>query len=45
MTACDCIASEAVVRDARSDEARIVAVQPVRGARAVLRLFAITLAQ
>lgn len=43
-TACDCIASEAVVRDATSGGARIVAVQPVRGARAVLRLFALGLA-
>jgi class 3 adenylate cyclase len=43
-TDCDCIVSEAVVRDATSCEARIVAVQPVRGARAVLRLFAIALA-
>ncbi|MBD8900698.1 adenylate/guanylate cyclase domain-containing protein [Methylobacterium bullatum] len=43
-TACDCIVSEAVVRDATSCEARIIAVQPVRGARAVLRLFAIALA-
>ncbi|MCJ2086212.1 adenylate/guanylate cyclase domain-containing protein [Methylobacterium sp. E-005] len=43
-TACDCIASEAVVRAATSGEARVVAVQPVRGARAVLRLFALALA-
>jgi adenylate cyclase len=43
-TACDCIASEAVVRSATSGAARIVAVQPVRGARVVLRLFAIALA-
>ncbi|OHV17568.1 adenylate/guanylate cyclase domain-containing protein, partial [Methylorubrum extorquens] len=43
-TDCDCVVSEAVVRDATSCEARIVAVQPVRGARAVLRLFAIALA-
>ncbi|SDM77888.1 adenylate cyclase [Methylobacterium phyllostachyos] len=42
-TSCDCIASEAVVRSATSGAARIVAVQPVRGARAVLRLFAIPL--
>ena len=42
--ACDCIVSEAVVRDATSGEARIVAVRPVRGACAVLRLFAIRLA-
>jgi adenylate cyclase len=43
-TACDCVASEAVVRSATSGAARIVAVQPVRGARVVLRLFAIALA-
>ncbi|MCJ2050700.1 adenylate/guanylate cyclase domain-containing protein [Methylobacterium sp. J-070] len=43
-TACDCIASEAVVRAATYGEARVVAVQPVRGARAVLRLFALALA-
>ncbi|MCJ2006640.1 MFS transporter [Methylobacterium sp. J-092] len=43
-TACDCVASEAVVRSATSGEARIVAVQPVRGASVVLRLFAIALA-
>jgi class 3 adenylate cyclase len=42
--ACDCIASEAVVRDAASDAARIVAVRPVRGARTVLRLFTLDLA-
>lgn len=42
-TACDCIASEAVVRDTTAGEARILAVQPVRGARAVLRLFALAL--
>lgn len=41
--ACDCLASEAVVQDARSGEARIVAVRPVRGACAVLRLFAVRL--
>jgi class 3 adenylate cyclase len=41
--ACDCIVSEAVVQDATSGEARIVAVRPVRGACAILRLFAIRL--
>ncbi|MBP1180654.1 adenylate/guanylate cyclase domain-containing protein [Methylobacterium sp. PvR107] len=41
--ACDCIVSEAVVQDAAPGEARIVAVRPVRGACAVLRLFAIRL--
>ena len=38
--ACGCLASEAVVQDATSGEARIVAVRSVRGACAVLRLFA-----
>ena len=42
-TACDCIASEAVVRSATSGAARVVAVQPERGARVVRRLFAIAL--
>jgi len=42
-TACDCIASEAVVRSATSGAARVVAVQPVRGARVARRLFAIAL--
>lgn len=40
---CDCLASEAVVRSATSGAARIVAVRPVRGARTVLRLFALRL--
>ncbi|MCJ2052916.1 adenylate/guanylate cyclase domain-containing protein [Methylobacterium sp. J-070] len=39
--ACDCLVSEAVVENMTSGEARIVAVQPVRGTTAVLRLFAI----
>lgn len=41
--ACDCIVSEAVVQDAMPGAARIVAVQPVRGARAILRLFTLRL--
>ncbi|GJD64670.1 adenylate/guanylate cyclase domain-containing protein [Methylobacterium frigidaeris] len=41
--ACDCLVSEAVMRAAARGEARVAAVQPVRGARTVRRLFALRL--
>ncbi|KMO36347.1 adenylate/guanylate cyclase [Methylobacterium aquaticum] len=41
--ACDCLVSEAVLRAAACGEARVAAVQPVRGARTVRRLYALRL--